>query len=75
MLRRRFFVSLSTASVPPEELRPHLPEHLRHMIGLEKGGVLFASGPFLLEGQPPGGAGHDHRSGTRPGGGGSNIRL
>ncbi|MBV1698685.1 MAG: hypothetical protein KGK33_02850 [Hyphomicrobiales bacterium] len=57
MLRRKLYAVISAASPAPEKLKPLLPAHLEYMIGLEKRGVLFASGP-LTEGEgPPTGAG------------------
>jgi hypothetical protein len=57
MLRRKLYVLLSTPLVAPEKLKPFLPAHLEYMIGLEKRGVVFASGP-LAEGEgPPSGHG------------------
>jgi uncharacterized protein len=58
MLRRKFFVVLSQPSPTPEKLKAFLVAHLEYMIGLEKRGVLFASGP-LGDGRPgpPNGAG------------------
>ena len=47
MLQKQFYVVLTTALKPMSELATLLPEHLEYMIGLEKKGVLFASGPFL----------------------------
>jgi uncharacterized protein len=49
MLRKKFYVILSTVHVAPEALTPHLVAHLEYMIGLEKDGRLFASGPFAEE--------------------------
>ena len=46
MLRRKLFVVLSTPKAGPEQIVATLPAHLEYMIGLEKQGVLFASGPF-----------------------------
>ena len=45
MLRRKFYAVLSQPSSAPEKLKPLLPAHLEYMIGLEKRGLLFASGP------------------------------
>lgn len=57
MLRRKLYAVISAASPAPEKLKALLPAHLEYMIGLEKRGVLFASGP-LTEGEgPPTGAG------------------
>lgn len=47
MLQKRLYVILTTPLKPMSELASLLPEHLNYMIGLEKKGVLFASGPFL----------------------------
>jgi len=44
MLRRKLYVVLSHGK--GTDLRPYLAEHLRWMVGLEKTGKLFASGPF-----------------------------
>jgi len=46
MLRKKLYVLLSKPLVPPEKLKAHLATHLDYMIGLEKRGVLFASGPL-----------------------------
>jgi uncharacterized protein len=55
MLRRKFYAVLSQPSSTPEQLKPLLPAHLEYMIGLEKRGVLLASGPLGDgEGQPTG---------------------
>jgi uncharacterized protein len=57
MLRRKFFAVLSQPSPTPEKLKALLPEHLEYMIGLEKRGLLFASGPLSDGAGPPNGAG------------------
>jgi uncharacterized protein YciI len=57
MLRRKFYVVLSKPSPTPEKLKAHLAAHLEYMIGLEKRGVLFASGPLADGEGPPTGAG------------------
>src|SRR5271155_1112654 len=41
----------------PEKLKALLPEHLEYMIGLERRGLLFASGPLGDGAGPPNGAG------------------
>lgn len=46
MLRKKLYVVLSKGGATPEQLGAVLPEHLEYMIGLEKQGVLFASGPL-----------------------------
>jgi uncharacterized protein YciI len=57
MLRRKFFAVLSKASATPEKLKALLPAHLEYMIGLERRGALFASGPLSDGAGPPSGAG------------------
>ena len=57
MLRRKFYAVLSHLSPAPEKLKPLLPAHLEYMIGLEKRGLLFASGPLSDGAGPPSGAG------------------
>ena len=55
MLRKKLYVVLSKGGATPEQLGAVLPEHLEYMIGLEKRGVLFASGPLsTAPGQPVG---------------------
>jgi len=55
MLRKKLYVVLSKGGATPEALGSVLPEHLEFMIGLEKRGVLFASGPLTsAPGQPLG---------------------
>ena len=44
MLRKKLYVILSKGNVTPEQIAAHLPQHLEYMIGLEKQGLLFASG-------------------------------
>jgi uncharacterized protein YciI len=46
MLRKRLYVVLSKGGATPEQIGALLPQHLEYMIGLEKKGVLFASGPL-----------------------------
>ena len=46
MLRKKLYVVLSKGGAAAEEIAKHLPKHLEYMIGLEKTGVLFASGPL-----------------------------
>ncbi len=57
MLRRKYYAVLSRPSSTPEKLKALLPAHLEYMIGLEKRGVLFASGPLSDGPGPPSGAG------------------
>jgi uncharacterized protein len=54
MLRRKLFAVLSRPSPTPEKLPQHLAAHIEYMIGLEKRGVLFASGPLADSAGPPG---------------------
>jgi uncharacterized protein len=51
LLHRTLFVCLSEPVAAPEEILPHIPDHLRHLVAMEKSGVLLASGPFLEAGQ------------------------
>ncbi len=44
MLRRKLYAIFGKTVVPPEKLMPLLPAHLEYLIGLEKRGLLFASG-------------------------------
>jgi hypothetical protein len=46
MLRKKFYVILAKGGATPEQIGAVLPQHLEYMIGLEKKGVLFASGPL-----------------------------
>ena len=46
MLRKRLFAVISKGSGRPELIASLLPDHLQYMIGLEKAGILFASGPL-----------------------------
>ena len=55
MLRRKFYAVISQPSTAPEKLKALLPAHLEYMIGLEKRGVLFASGPLSDGAGPPSG--------------------
>ena len=51
LLHRTLFVCLSEPVAPPDEILPHIPDHLRHLVAMEKSGVLLASGPFIEAGQ------------------------
>ena len=57
MLRKKLYVVLSTPAVAPDKLQPFLSAHLEYMIGLEKRGHVFASGPLADGAGPPTGAG------------------
>jgi uncharacterized protein YciI len=57
MLRKKLYVVLSKPLVPPKQLQPVLAAHLDYMIGLEKRGVIFASGPLADPERPPQGEG------------------
>ena len=55
MLRKKLYVVLSKGGATAEQIGAVLPQHLEYMIGLEKTGVLFASGPLTAApGQPAG---------------------
>jgi uncharacterized protein len=57
MLRKKLYVLISKPLVPPENLKPFLMAHLEYMIGLEKRGLIFASGPLSDGDGPPSGHG------------------
>ena len=57
MLRKKFYVLISTPIAPPDKLQPFLMAHLEYMIGLEKRGLVFASGPLSDGEGPPSGHG------------------
>jgi uncharacterized protein len=57
MLRKKLYVVLSKPQVAPDKLQPFLSAHLEYMIGLEKRGHVFASGPLSDGAGPPTGAG------------------
>ena len=57
MLRKKLYVLISKPAVPPEQLKPFLLAHLEYMIGLEKRGLVFASGPLADGEGPPTGQG------------------
>jgi hypothetical protein len=57
MLRKKLYVVLSKPAAPPEKLQPFLMAHLEYMIGLEKRGLVFASGPLSDGEGPPSGQG------------------
>ena len=46
MLNKRLYVVTWKSFGKPDLIRQHLAKHLQFMIGLEKRGALFASGPF-----------------------------
>jgi uncharacterized protein YciI len=46
MLRKRLYAVISKGSGRPELVQSLLPDHLQYMIGLERAGILFASGPL-----------------------------
>jgi uncharacterized protein len=57
MLRKKLYVMIAKPLVPPEKLKPLLAAHLDYMVGLEKRGVLFASGPLTEPDGAPSGHG------------------
>ena len=55
MLRKTLYVVLFKGNASPEQIGALLPQHLEYMIGLERRGVLFASGPLsAVAGRPAG---------------------
>ena len=57
MLRKKLYVILSKGDATAEQIGALLPQHLEYMIGLEKQGVLFASGPLTATPGTPQGDG------------------
>lgn len=57
MLRKKLYVVLSKPAASPDKLQPFLSAHLEYMIGLEKRGHVFASGPLADGDGPPTGLG------------------
>jgi uncharacterized protein len=57
MLRKKLYVVLTRATAGPDAIKAALPAHLEYMIGLEKAGALFASGPLTEPGGEPRGDG------------------
>ena len=57
MLRRTLYAVLSKGNTTPAQLGAVLPDHLEYMIGLEKAGALFASGPLTAPAGAPAGDG------------------
>jgi len=57
MLRKTLFVILSKGAASADAIGALLPKHLEYMIGLERQGVLFASGPLKTAPGAPAGDG------------------
>ena len=57
MLRKKLYVILSKGGATVDQIGAVLPQHLEYMIGLEKKGVLFASGPLTAAAGRPAGDG------------------
>ena len=57
MLRKKLYVILSKGAATAEQIGDVLPQHLEYMIGLERQGALFASGPLTAEPGGPAGDG------------------
>ena len=57
MLRKKLYVILSKGGATVDEIGAVLPQHLEYMIGLEKAGALFASGPLTAPAGAPAGDG------------------
>jgi uncharacterized protein len=50
MLRKQFWVVITKAVKPPEEVRKQMKAHLDYQIGIEKKGIMYGAGPAI----PPG---------------------
>jgi uncharacterized protein len=46
MLKKRLYIVIWKSFGKPDLIKQNLAKHLHYMIGLEKRGALFASGPF-----------------------------
>jgi uncharacterized protein YciI len=57
MLRKKLYVVLSKGNATTDQIGTVLPQHLEYVIGLEKDGVLFASGPLTAAAGLPAGDG------------------
>jgi uncharacterized protein len=57
MLRKKLYVVLSKGAASADQIAALLPQHLEYMIGLEKRGLLFASGPLSASKDAPAGDG------------------
>jgi uncharacterized protein len=57
MLRKKLYVVMSKPVRSPDQLQMFLSAHLEYMIGLEKRGHVFASGPLADADGPPTGLG------------------
>ena len=57
MLRKKLYVILSKGAATADQIAALVPQHLEYMIGLEKTGVLFASGPLTTAAGAPAGDG------------------
>ena len=57
MLRKKLYVVRSKGAATAEQIGAILPQHLEYMIGLEKAGTLFASGPLTAPAGAPAGDG------------------
>jgi uncharacterized protein YciI len=50
MIRKTLYAVISRVNAAPEEILPHVVDHLTYMDGLEAKGLLWASGPFVQPG-------------------------
>jgi uncharacterized protein YciI len=50
MIKKTLWVVLSTAQASSSQMEPHAPKHLRYMNDLERKGLLWGSGPFIIPG-------------------------
>src|SRR5688572_21257596 len=51
MLRKQLWVVLTRPVKPLDEVRKHLPAHLKHQIALEKAGIMYGAGPATKPGE------------------------
>jgi len=57
MYGKKFWVVITKAEKPREEIAKHIVEHLHHQIKLEKDGIMFGAGPLTNPDIPPGSLG------------------
>jgi uncharacterized protein YciI len=51
MLKKQFWVVITKAVKPPDEVRKHLKSHLDYQVRLEKSGIMYGAGPAIKAGE------------------------
>lgn len=57
MYGKKFWVAITKAVKPRDEVMKHIEPHLRHQIRIEKEGIMFGAGPLTGPGVEPGSLG------------------